>query len=685
MTAPHPREPRSDTARFSFDVFDTAVCRLLHSPEHLHLIVGRKLRHRGIVSLSDTEWMYARAEAEFRQRLSVPHREVTLDDIYNRLSRSLNLRLEDAAMALEIEINEELRLIRPIASTRQRVSELVSKNSPVIFLSDTYFTSKQVEALLTQSGYAKPFDIIASSEQLQSKIAGTIFEHVANQRGIQNFCFQHLGDNAVSDLRNARASGWNAQIFIDSHWTTRERVLFASGKGDFLSSAVAGSARAARLGQEAPVKKGILSAAASVVGPLFAAYVLWVILDVIARGGRTIHFLARDGQIMVPICQRLARWLGVDIDARYTYASRQAFLLPALPEKDDEMVDQALELAYYDHVSLSEAMTSLKYSDGEIEIVSRNAGIKLHDTSGELNETQNVALRNALLRAEVLDPLRVRVRVARAATLKYLESEGMFSSSDAYIVDLGWRGNTQLRLQRIVGDRVDLVGYYMGMSNSVLDPQATTRIWTTTTPWKTGLLEVMAAADHTSVQGFGFAEDGKPVCVPPIKEDPVLVPWGARQQQAIALRFVEYLTDAVELNHYSPEEVYATLKIAALDAYRHFRLSPTWPEAEAYGGIAHQDDVNHLKYRELAQAVTGMDIARHVFDRKSKSAVSSWYMGSIARSKGSLVPALVSKSIDRTVMLIARVEAKRKKRAARRLAQASLRDTSGIVGSHREL
>jgi FMN phosphatase YigB (HAD superfamily) len=685
MTAPHPREPRSDTVRFSFDVFDTAVCRLLHSPEHLHLIVGRKLRHRGIVSLSDTEWMYARAEAEFRQRLTVPHREVTLDDIYNRLSRSLNMSPEDAGIALEVELTEELRLIRPIASTRQRVSALAANNSPVIFLSDTYFTSKQVEALLTQSGYAKPFDIVASSEQLQSKIAGTLFDHVASQRGIQNFCFQHLGDNAVSDVRNARASGWNAQIFIDSHWTTRERVLFAAGKGDFLSSAVAGSARAARLGQAAPVKEGILTAAASVVGPLFAAYVLWVLLDVIARGGRTIHFLARDGQTMVPICRRLARWLGVEIDARYTYSSRQAFLLPALPEKDNEMVDQALALAYYDHISLSEAMTSLKYSDEEIKIVSRNAGIALHKTSGELNESQKAGLRNALLRAEVLDPVRARVRFARAATLKYLESEGMFSSDKAYIVDLGWRGNTQLRLQRVVGDRLDLVGYYMGMSNSVLGPEAKTRIWTTTTPWKTGLLEVMAAADHTSVEGFGFAEDGKPVCVPPLKEDPVLVPWGTRQQQAIALRFVEHLTDAVELNYYSPEEVYATLRSAALDAYRHFRLSPTWAEAEAYGGIAHQADVNHLKYRELAQAVTGMDIARHFFDRRSKSAVSSWYMGSIARSKGSLVPALVSKSIDQTVMLMARVETKRKKRVARRLAQASLRNTDGTAGTHRQL
>lgn len=77
--------------QFSFDVFDTAVCRLIHSPEHIHLVVRRKLRHRGIVNLSDIEWMYVGTQAEFQQRLTVPRREATLDEIYERLSRSLNL------------------------------------------------------------------------------------------------------------------------------------------------------------------------------------------------------------------------------------------------------------------------------------------------------------------------------------------------------------------------------------------------------------------------------------------------------------------------------------------------------------------------------------------------------------------------------------------------------------------
>ena len=664
--------PRTGTAQVSLDVFDTTLCRLVHAPEHIHLNVGRKLRDRGVVDLSDNEWAYARADAEFQQRLTVSHREVTLEAIYDRLARSLDLGPDDARTALETELAEEHRLVRPVASIRQRVATLVDEKTPPLFLSDTYLSSSEVASLLARVGYRHPVDVVVSCEERKSKLAGTLFRHVAEQRGLENSDFRHVGDNGLADVTNAISSGWDAQLFEDSHWTARERVMFASGRGEFLASAVAGSARAARLGQVEPVRDGIVSASATVVGPLFATYVLWVLRDVIARGGRTIHFLARDGQVLVPICQRLARWLGVDVEAVYTFASRQAFLLAALPDGDREMVEQALTSAYYDRVSLSGALASLKYSAEEIASISSRAGIAPGARRVDVTENEIVALRDALLQPERLVPFRTRVRTAREATLAYLESVGLFASTEAYIVDLGWRGTTQLRLQNAVGGRVNLVGYYMGLSNTVLSSEAQTRVWTTSTPIKTSLLEVMASADHTSVRGFGFAEDGTPVCMPPIGEDAELIGWGARQQQEIALRFVDYVTEAVELENYSIDEVHAALESAALDAYRHFRLSPTFEEAEAYGGVLHSDDINHIEQRQLALPMTSRDVARHLVDRTSRSEVTSWFSGSLARSQGHLLPTLISTGVDRMIVLLARVRTRRTRRAARRSAKESL-------------
>jgi FMN phosphatase YigB (HAD superfamily) len=671
--------PRSGTAQFSFDVFDTALCRLIHAPEHIHLGVGRKLRARGVVGFSDIEWAYARAEAEFQQRLTVPHREITLEAVYDRLARFLDLSPDDALTARETELAEERRLVRPIAPIRERVTRLVDDGTSPLFLSDTYLSSGEVTDLLVRVGYRAPLDVVVSCEERKSKLRGTLFRHVAARRGVENSDFRHVGDNGLADVVNAGASGWEAKLFGDSHRTARERVLFASGRGDFLASAVAGSARAARLGQCAPVREGIASAAATVAGPLFAAYVLWVLRDVIARGGRTIHFLARDGQVLAPICERLGRWLGVDVKAVYMFASRQAFLLAALPDGDREMVERALTLAFYGRIPLSGALSSLRYPAEEITSISNEAGIAPGARRVELGEREITALRDALLRPERLDPFRTRVRTAREATLAYLESVGLFSSPEAYIVDLGWRGTTQLRLQHAVGDRVDLVGYYMGLTDTVLPSAARTRVWTTSLTIKTALLEVLASADHTSVRGFGFAEDGTPVCMPPIKEDPELIEWGARQQQEIALRFVDYFTEAVELEHYSIDDAQSALQSAALDAYRHFRLSPTYAEAEAYGGILHSDDINHVEHRQLARPVTSRDVARHIVNRTSRGEVTSWYTGSLARSRGHLLPELVSTGIDRVIVLSARVRTRRRIRAARRSARNSLGARSVIV------
>lgn len=170
---------------FSFDVFDTSLCRLLHLPEHLHLVVGRKLRRLGLSKLSDTEWLYARAQAEFDQRLTVPHREVTLDDIYGRLAGFLGLSPEVARVARGMEFEEELRLIRPIASTRSRVAALARSGQPLLFLSDTYFTADEVGQLLAKAGYAPPMAIISSCEELRSKIDGSIFGHVAGRKPLR--------------------------------------------------------------------------------------------------------------------------------------------------------------------------------------------------------------------------------------------------------------------------------------------------------------------------------------------------------------------------------------------------------------------------------------------------------------------------------------------------------------------
>lgn len=647
---------------FTFDVFDTTLCRLVHLPEHLHLIVGRRLLKQGISPYSDRQWMYLRTLAEQRCRALVDHREVTLEEIHALLARFAGLGPEAARLAMEAELQQELALIRPIGNTRRVLEAINAKGQLPTLISDTYFTSEFVQSLVRQAGIDVPCRIVASCERRKSKSEGTLYDEVAAELGVAPTSFRHLGDNAVADVKNARARGWNAEHFTASHPTTRERVLASSGQGEFLASAIAGSARAARLAQPENGKGGIVTAAASVAGPLFMAFTLWVLLDVLKRGGRAIHFLARDGQILAKICERLVRWLKVDVQPRYVYASRQAFLLPALPLESPGIVEEALALAYYDVVTLGEALIVLKYSPADIASVAAKLPFDMSRTSSSLSPGERRALVDTLLEPRLLVPLQERARQAREPALRYLEEAGLLEAEEAIICDFGWRGNTQLRMQKLLGSRAKLRAYYIGISESVLGSEHSHHAWTSGLPWNVGLLEVMAAADHTSVKGF-VLQEGRPVCSPPLVENTVLIEWGALVQQEVSLRFVDNLLDAVDPELFSAQELQSALEAAALDAHHHFRVSPTPAEAHAYGTIPHHAGVTHEVSKDLAPPVTGADLLRHLVDRRARHTASSWYMGSLARSaEAALLPRMVHRSIEQYLRFRARLSSRLKHR-----------------------
>jgi hypothetical protein len=211
----------------------------------------------------------------------------------------------------------------------------------------------------------------------------------------------------------------------------------------------------------------------------------------------------------------------------------------------------------------------------------------------------------------------------------------------------------------------------------VLGLEDSHQAWTSEVPWNVGLLEVMAAADHTSVKGFAFSEDGKPVCSPPVRENTVLIEWGALVQQEVALRFVDNLLAAVDPELFNPQEVQTALQAAALDAHRHFRLAPTPAEAHAYGAIPHHAGVTHEAAKDLAPLVTGADLLRHLVDRRARRTVSSWYTGSLARSaEGALLPRVVHASIEQYLRFRARLSSKLKHRGLRREGRQLMDDAA---------
>jgi FMN phosphatase YigB (HAD superfamily) len=636
---------------YTFDVFDTAITRPVHVPDHLHWSVGRRLAAAGLLRIGEDAWRNARVTAERVGRERHTHGEVTLSDIYAELVRAGVLQQHDSARALQIEWEEELRVVRPVASVNKRISHLQSGGDRLSLVSDTYFSRGQVHALLEAAGYVlEPETIYASCEHGSSKAHGSLFEVVAQASGVRCASIVHSGDNPGADVAMAGMSGCAAIPFTESHPTDRERFVYASGPASFLTSAIAGSSRAARLEIGESRFPGLVTAGTSVSGPLFTAYVLWLMLDVIKRGGDTIYFLARDGQILQAICRRLADWMGVRIDARYLLVSRRALLLPALPADPDAAIKEALQMSRdYD---LDSALRSIGLGDDERASILQTAGGKPGLALAAYSADQLQAVVASLSDAGHGATLAKRAARAREAALAYLGEEGFLGRNPAFIADLGWKGNMQRRLTRIVGDRGSLFGYYMALEGSDLAASC----WTDG-QWgvKPSLLEIFAAADHASVAGIRLGADGRPEPFPAIGDDAEAIAWGAKVQQQAVLAFVDNLLRAVDRRHFAIEEVAAALRSSGFAAYSHICTTPTVAEAEAYGGIVHASNPTHSNGQPIAARLGNVDAIRMLVSSAARRQHSEWYFGSLARSQDKLFPRIISGALQRYGRLRTRV------------------------------
>ena len=286
-------------------------------------------------------------------------------------------------------------------------------------------------------GYG-PLTVHASSEYRKTKARGDLFAAVGAQHNVLCKDMAHIGDNAVSDVSRARAVGCEAILFEGSQPTQREQVLFAAGTPGFLSSAIAGAARAARLEYAGSCSAGIRTASTSVAGPLLTAYVLWLLQDVIKRGGRTIYFLARDGQILHRICQRLITYLKVDVESRYLLGSRRAFFLAALPQDLEGAITGAFALA--PNETVLSVLISVGFEATDCISIISEAGVSAAQRAGMISESGLGAIHARISNVpERAADLIGRIATAKAATLQYFAQEGLFASEIAYVADLGAR------------------------------------------------------------------------------------------------------------------------------------------------------------------------------------------------------------------------------------------------------
>lgn len=605
--APAPSPPFAAPAVHSFDAFDTLITRCLWRPEDLFTLLGARLAERGLTRLSPEAFAARRIAAEARLRQDAE--EVELAAIHAALGAELGWTATDTRDAAALEAAIEQAAIRPIAPAAAALAALRAEGAEVAVLSDTYLDRATLHGLLGAAGIALPAArVFASSAHGATKRTGRLFGVAAAALGVAPARLSHRGDHAEADVAVPRLMGIRAAPFRDGSPTRHEAALHAATAAHppLLRSLLAGSARAARLSAvpATPHEAVLFGIGATVAGPLLAGFVLWILREARGAGMPRIHFVARDGQILLRIAEVLLPGLGWPIACRYLLGSRQAWHLPALQRLDEAA------LSWLADDAPTEPLRSL-LARAELAPERIAGPLARHGLDRALDRAVPTPQVRALLcdpetEAEILRAAAAR----RAAALGYLRQEGVLRAGEAMMVDLGWHGRLQRSLQRLAdldeegGRPTRLIGLYLAlrsrpqgippeaMRGFLQDGDVLHRL-------NPVLLEMFCAADHGTVRRYRRRADGGFEAELAAPVDRPVVEWGLGALQAGILAFARELAAAMALAgggqvvEDAVEGWIALLRDGGLAAYQGFRREPDAAEAEAFGRFPHADGQAH--------------------------------------------------------------------------------------------
>lgn len=181
----------------SFDIFDTLIMRPFSDPKDLFYIVGEKLDVPDFRNLRIEAEHLARAEKNKEGKST----EICLEDIYSVLSRLSGISAETGC---RIEMDTELQLCRANPTMKKVWDLAVESGKKVIAASDMYLSREFIEKLLEKNGFYGFSELYVSNEKHCGKWDGKLFKLICSE---QNGTIVHIGDNLLSDVRNARKQG----------------------------------------------------------------------------------------------------------------------------------------------------------------------------------------------------------------------------------------------------------------------------------------------------------------------------------------------------------------------------------------------------------------------------------------------------------------------------------------------
>lgn len=302
MTLLDQLKPLIDVAKVvSFDIFDTLLIRPYVRPEDLFWHLEYLEKKKGFCE--------KRKQAEIQARHHSSNEEVTLDEIYAFLPKSVQ-QLKQKEIALEEKV------LRARSDVKEVFLYAKKEKKKIILISDIYLSKEFIGKILAKNGF-KGAELFLSSEVKKRKKTGKLYEYVIKELNLDPEVILHIGDNFKSDGLKAIEKGIHSFIIpkiIDLFFKENERAKEFWDKQKNLETSVLFGLLAQKQERAYWENIGFIYA-----GPALYAYTYWLYQKLAKDKQTDALFVARDGWTLKKIFESFPP---IKVKPHYVYAPR---------------------------------------------------------------------------------------------------------------------------------------------------------------------------------------------------------------------------------------------------------------------------------------------------------------------------------------------------------------------------
>ncbi|NEP59812.1 MAG: hypothetical protein F6K31_22870 [Symploca sp. SIO2G7] len=457
----------------SFDIFDTAVFRMVFEPREVFLLMEEELVEKhGKIFLGFSDLRF-KAELEVVSKVWAMDRsaEVNLDDIYNTVL-FLNPTLKQFEEELkEVELRTERSVIVPNYQVLDYFNQARKLQKTIIFVSDIYLPKEHIEEVLKTSGYSGYDKLFVSCAVGTNKASGKLFDVVINDINVKPEDILHIGDSEGSDIKQAGIKGIStyqvprpANLLNTSRYrsdkyqqyelkTTASESLFCGLQKNYLLN---GSK--AQGAEPSPS----YSIGYQVLGPLCYGFISWIIQHAEEKNIKHLYFIAREGWFLKKVFDEINLVAKTDIISHYFYASRRALFFPLISRPVSDFLFSFL--VSKGSTKLSKYLKSLELEVDDERL--RKVGFQSKDDVIDAKEKPEDRSRLEALFDSETEQLERLADEEKSNYLEYLQQVEVLSNKQIGLVDSGWFGNGQKKLQQFIepsNPDANIFGFYLAL------------------------------------------------------------------------------------------------------------------------------------------------------------------------------------------------------------------------------